>query len=91
MKRSKLFANTLQSKTGLIFFAVLAAYNLLLGFYLKDFLILSPMLLGFYLFSALPTLFFVVKIRSNTMQPTAKIFMGFTNSKAYPLLTRTFS
>ena len=44
MKRSKLFANTLQSKSGLIFFFVLVAYNLLLGVYLKDFLILSPIL-----------------------------------------------
>ena len=37
MKISKLFAITLQSKSGLIFFFALAAYNLLLGVYLKDF------------------------------------------------------
>ena len=37
MKISKLFAITLQSKFGLIFFFVLVAYNLLLGVYLKDF------------------------------------------------------
>ena len=30
---SKLFARTLQSKSGLIFFAVLAVYNLLFGMY----------------------------------------------------------
>ncbi len=64
MKISKLFAITLQSKSGFIFFAVLSAYNLLLGVYLKDFLVLSPVLLTFYLLSALPTLFFVLKIRS---------------------------
>ena len=39
---SKLFPRTLQSKSGLIFFAILAIYNLLLGVYLKDFLVLSP-------------------------------------------------
>ncbi len=68
MKRSKLFAITLQSKSGLIFFFVLAAYNLLLGIYLKDFFELSPMLVTFYLLSALPTLFFVLKIRSTPMR-----------------------
>lgn len=60
MKRSKLFAITLQSKSGLIFFFVLAAYNLLLGVYLKDFFVLSPMLVTFYLLSVFPTLFFVM-------------------------------
>lgn len=60
MKRSKLFAITLQSKAGLIFFFVLAAYNLLLGMYLKDFFVLSPMLVTFYLLSVFPTLFFVM-------------------------------
>ena len=65
---TKLFSRTLQSRSGLIFFAILAIYNLLLGIYLKDFLVLSPMLLTFYLLSALPTLFFVIKIRSATMR-----------------------
>ena len=41
MKISKLFAITLQSKSGLVFFAVLSAYNLLLGVYLKDFFVLT--------------------------------------------------
>ena len=68
MKISKLFAITLQSKSGFIFFFILAAYNLLLGVYLKDFLVLSPMLVTLYLLSALPTLFFVLKIRSTPMR-----------------------
>ncbi len=68
MKISKLFANTLQSKTDLIFFAAIAAYNLLLGVYLKDFFVLSPMLVTLYLLSALPTLFFVLKKRSTPMR-----------------------
>ena len=77
MKISKLFANTLQSKTDLIFFAAIAGYNLLLGFYLKDFFVLSPMLLAFYLLSALPTLFFVIRIRSNAMRAIVYILLIF--------------
>ena len=77
MKRSKLFAITLQSKTRLIFFFVLAAYNLLLGIYLKDFFVLSPMLLTFYLLSVLPTLFFVLKIRSTPMRAIVLIVLFF--------------
>ena len=77
MKISKLFANTLQSKAGLIFFAVLVAYNIRLGFYLKDFLVLSPMLLAFYLLSVLPTLFFVIRLRSNTMRAIVYVVMIF--------------
>ena len=77
MKRSKLFAITLQSKTGFIFFFILAAYNLLLGVYLKDFLVLSPMLVTLYLLSALPTLFFVLKIRSTPMRAVVLIVLFF--------------
>ena len=77
MKRSKLFAITLQSKTGLIFFFVLTAYNLLLGVYLKDFLVLSPMLVTLYLLSALPTLFFVLKIRSTSIRAIVLIVLFF--------------
>ena len=77
MKRSKLFAITLQSKSGLVFFDVLAAYNLLLGVYLKDFLVLSPILLTFYLLSVLPTLFFVLKIRSTPMRAVVLIVLFF--------------
>ena len=77
MKISKLFAITLQSKTRLIFFFVLAAYNLLLGIYLKDFFVLSPMLLTFYLLSVLPTLFLVLKIRSTPMRAIVLIVLFF--------------
>ena len=72
---SKYFSRTLQSKSGLIFFAILAVYNLLLGVYLKDFLALSPMLVTFYLLSALPTLFFVIKIRSRAMRAIVYIVL----------------
>ena len=74
---TKAFTRTLQSRSGLIFFAILAIYNLLLGIYLKDFLVLSPMLLTFYLLSALPTLFFVIKIRSATMRAIVYIVLFF--------------
>lgn len=74
---SKTFSLTLQSKSGLIFFAVLAVYNLLLGVYLKDFLALSPMLVTFYLLSALPTLFFVIKLRSAAMRAIVYIVLFF--------------
>ena len=74
---TKAFTRTLQSRSGLIFFAILAIYNLLLGIYLKDFLMLSPMLLAFYLLSALPTLFFVIKIRSATMRAIVYIVLFF--------------
>ena len=73
MKISKLFAITLQSKTRLIFLAVAVIYNLLLGLYLKDFLVLSPILLTFYLLLALPTLFLLADIRSKGMR--AAIFV----------------
>ncbi len=72
---SRTFSLTLQSKSGLIFFAVMAVYNLLLGVYLKDFLALSPMLVTFYLLSALPTLFFVIKIRSAAMRAIVYIVL----------------
>ena len=74
---TKAFTRTLQSRSGLIFFAILAIYNLLLGIYLKDFLMPSPMLLAFYLLSALPTLFFVIKIRSATMRAIVYIVLFF--------------
>ena len=66
MKTKK--ATKTNAKSRIIFFFVLTAYNLLLGVYLKDFLVLSPMLMTLYLLSALPTLFFVLKIRSTPMR-----------------------
>ena len=77
MKISKLFAITLQSKSGFIFFFILAAYNLLLGVYLKGFFELSPMLVTLYLLSALPTLFFVLKIQSTPMRAIVLIVLLF--------------
>ena len=72
---TKLFSRTLQSKSGLIFFAILVVYNLLLGAYLKDFLVLSPMLLTFYLLSAVPPLLFVIRVRSAPMRAIVYIIL----------------
>ena len=92
--KPKLFAITLQTKSGLIFFTILAAYNLLLGVYLKDFLVLSPMLVTFYLLSALPTLFFVIKIRSVPMRAIVYIVLFFVllmSTLSFVLCRRLFS
>ena len=43
MKTKK--ASKTNAKSRIIFFFALAAYNLMLGVYLKDFLVLSPVLL----------------------------------------------
>ena len=57
----------------LIFFNIALTYNLILGFYLRDFLVLSPTLLVFYLLSALPTLFLMVKIISKATRAAVYI------------------
>ena len=68
MKISKLFAITLQSKIRLTFLLVALTYNFVIGFYLKDFLVLSQTLMVFYLLSVLPSLFLVVEIKSIVMR-----------------------
>ena len=67
MKISRLFAITLQSKIRLVFFVVALLYNLILGFYLKDYFVLSPTLTVFYLLSVLPTLFLIVEIKTKAI------------------------
>jgi len=59
--------------TRFIFFTIALTYNLILGFYLRNFLVLSPTLQVFYLLSALPTLFLTVKINSKAMRSTVYI------------------
>ena len=65
------------TRSRIIFFAIVLTYNLLLGLYLKDFFVLSPMLMTLYLLSALPTLFFVLKIRSTPMRVVVLIVLFF--------------
>ena len=57
-----------KTSTRIIFFAIALTYNLLIGLYLKDFLVISPMLLTFYLLSALPALFLLIDVRSKSMR-----------------------
>ena len=61
------------TKIRIISFAIAHTYNLILGFYLRDFLVLSPTLQVFYLLSALPTLFLTVRINSKAMRSTVYI------------------
>lgn len=61
--------------TRLIFFTIALTYNLLFGLYLKDFLVLSPILQVLYLLSVLPTLFLMVKINSKTMRAVVYILL----------------
>lgn len=63
------------TKTRIIFFTIALTYNLISGFCLRDFLILSPALQVFYLLSALPTLFLTVKINSKVMRVAVYISM----------------
>lgn len=56
------------TKSRIIFFAIALTYNLLLGLYLKDFLVLSQTLMASYLLSVLPTLFLLIEPRSRAMK-----------------------
>ena len=56
------------TKLRIIFFVIAFTYNLLLGLYLKDFLVLSQTLTPFYLLSVLPTFFLLIETRSWAMR-----------------------
>ena len=59
--------------TRIVFFAIALTYNIILGFCLKDFLVLAPTLQVFYLLSALPTLFLAVEIKTQAMRTAVYI------------------
>lgn len=59
-----------------IFFGISFVYNLILGFFLKDYLVLSPMLQVFYLFSFLPTFFLLVEIKSKAMSTVIFVLLA---------------
>ena len=75
MKTKK--ASKTNTRSRITFYAIALTYNLLLGLYLKDFLVLSPMFTTFYLLSVLPTLFFIIRIRSNAMRTVMYIALIF--------------
>lgn len=56
------------TKPRILFFAIAITYNLLLGLYLKDFLVLSETLMAFYLLSVLPTFFLLIEVLSKAMK-----------------------
>ena len=61
------------TKLRIFFFAIALTYYLILGFYLRDFLVLSPTLQVFYLLSVLPTLFLAVEIKSKAVRAAVYI------------------
>ena len=63
------------TKSRIIYFVIAITYNLLLGLYLKDFLVLSQTLTAFYLLSVLPTLFLLTEARSRAMKVIAYIVL----------------
>lgn len=63
------------TKSRVIFFAIALTYNLLLGLYLKDFLVLSQTLTVFYLLSVLPTLFLLTEACSRAMRAIVYIVL----------------
>ena len=65
------------TKSRIIFFAIALTYNLLLGLYLKDFLVLSQILTAFYLLSVLPTLFLRIEVRSRAIRAIVYIVLAF--------------
>ena len=63
------------NRSRLIFFTIALTYNIILGFCLRDFLVISPTLQVFYLLSALPTLLLTVKINSKAMRAMVYILL----------------
>lgn len=59
----------------IIFFTIALTYNLILAFYLRDFLVLSPILQVFYLLSILPCLFLIVEIKTKAMRSVVYILI----------------
>ena len=55
------------TKSRIIIFAITITYRLLLGLYLKDFLVLSQTLTAFYLLPVLPTLFLLIEAHARAM------------------------
>ena len=62
-------------KSRIIIFVVTLIYNLLLGLYLKEFIVLSQVLTAFYLLSVLPTFFLLIETRSRVMRTTVYIVL----------------
>ena len=81
MKTKK--ASKTNTRSGIIFFAIALTYNMLLGLYPKDFLVLSPMFTTFYFLSALPTLFFRPENTVNAYACSRAYCSGFRHGNEY--------
>ena len=64
------------TKSRIIFFAIAITYNLLLGLYLKDSLVLSQTLMVFYLLSVFPIFFLLIEPRSRAMRTIVYIALS---------------
>ena len=64
------------TKSRTIFFAIAITYNLLMGLYLKGFLVLSQTLTAFYLLSVLPTFFLLIEARSTAIRAIVYIVLA---------------
>ena len=64
------------TKSRIIIFAIALTYNLLLGFCLKDFLVLSQTLTVFCLLSVLPTFFLLLEARSKAIRAIVYIVLA---------------
>ena len=62
-------------KSRIVFFTIALIYNLLLGLYLKGFIILSQTLTAFYLLSVLPTFFLLIEARARAIRTTIYIVL----------------
>ncbi len=63
------------TKSRIVFFAVAITCNLLLGLYLKGFLVLSQVLTAFYLLSVLPAFFLLTETRIRAMRTIVHIVL----------------
>ena len=62
-------------KSRIVFFTIALIYNLLLGLYIKGFIILSQTLTAFYLLSVLPTFFLLIEARARAIRTTIYIVL----------------
>lgn len=63
------------TKPRIVFFAIALIYNLLLGLYLKDYLVLLQTLTVYYLLSLFLTFFLVIETRSRAMRTMVYIVL----------------
>ena len=63
-------------KSRIIIFVVTLIYNLLLGLYLKEFIVLSQTSTAFYLLSVFPAFFLLIETQSRAMSTTVYVVLA---------------